>query len=739
MTRRRPSKQAIILVVALGLWSIAAEPALWAMVAAYGVAWLGVNAIQVLRPRILEIEASRPALWLLAAVLVAPPAAALYRAKEAFLEEELLLGIEANARDRLRLEASPAIAPGVVFSDHPQTFYVRADGERLRVRFGAAQPVDGVSLGEGLFRISYDPRRDGLARAGDGEVSAEITVDGDATPRTLEAVHPLAHPRWLRPSPERALAVATSEETDEIAVVGPSGLIGRWEVGDGPTDAVFISDDRVAVAHRFSSDLRVLDARTGRVVRRLDLERFQVRLAASDAGTRLAVAVDGARAGVYFVSLPAVSVEAFVELSAAPDWIAFGPDDDTLVVSSRRPAALHVLERGETGWRTREPFILGRPVVTMARAPGGDRLIVAVTDFRPSGEPHQGNHFIDDQLLTVEVTPMRVVDRKRTQRRSPRQGSPGNVDRGVSPMGVDVAGDAVLVAFAGSEEATRIDPTRPTPTSVDLAEHGIVAPHGIASFADGSLAVSSPAAGLIGVLRRDGTLASLARLAPDDDALLREAPEALKRRMGERGFYESTRSGVSCQSCHLHADSDGALHNVGEGRLSPTLTVRGVAGTAPYLRDGSYPRVRDLDDLARTLYRGFLRDAPSRGLTLEAFVYALPREPSRWLDDARDLARERAGVQAFVKARCVECHAFPAFTNLSQHPAGVLFPATDDPVDAMLDTPSLALSSPPYLSDGRAETLSSVLRDHDDAGRHGEVKRLSDREIDDLVYFLESL
>ena len=55
----------------------------------------------------------------------------------------------------------------------------------------------------------------------------------------------------------------------------------------------------------------------------------------------------------------------------------------------------------------------------------------------------------------------------------------------------------------------------------------------------------------------------------------------------------------------------------------PTLTVAGVAGTAPYLRDGSYPRIRDLDALSRELYRGFRRRAPSRGLTLEAFVESL--------------------------------------------------------------------------------------------------------------------
>jgi cytochrome c peroxidase len=233
------------------------------------------------------------------------------------------------------------------------------------------------------------------------------------------------------------------------------------------------------------------------------------------------------------------------------------------------------------------------------------------------------------------------------------------------------------------------------------------------------------------------------RLEPDDDALLRRDPDALERRMGEHDFYEATRAGVSCQSCHLHADSDGALHDIGEPRLSPTLTVRGVAGTAPYLRDGSYPRVRDLDELSRTLYRGFLRVAPGRAETLEAYVDGLVRRPSPLRPAERNLDRERAGVRAFVKARCPTCHAFPAFTNLGQHPIAAIFPdrVGARAADGVIDTPSLLSVrwAAPYLSDGRAPTLRSVIEQWNRSNRHGDTAHLSAGERDDLIYFLESL
>jgi hypothetical protein len=310
-------------------------------------------------------------------------------------------------------------------------------------------------------------------------------------------------------------------------------------------------------------------------------------------------------------------------------------------------------------------------------------------------------------------------------------------------MGIDAAADGTLfVAFAGTDEIWQLRADEPGPRVHPLDELPLASPHGIARFADGGFVVSSPPDGTLGVFGPDGHIRTVVRLTPDDDALLRDDPDALERRMGEHDFYESTRAGVSCQSCHLHADRDGALHDVGEHRLSPTSTVRGVAGTAPYLRDGSYPALRDLDDLSRTLYRGFLRAAPGRARTLEAYVNGLVRVPNPLAGDL-DLARARDGVAAFVKARCPTCHSFPAFTDLGQHPMAAVFPdraGVEEP-EAVLDTPSLLSVrwAAPYLSDGRAPTLRAVVEQWNARNRHGDTASLSPRERDDLLYLLESL
>ena len=45
----------------------------------------------------------------------------------------------------------------------------------------------------------------------------------------------------------------------------------------------------------------------------------------------------------------------------------------------------------------------------------------------------------------------------------------------------------------------------------------------------------------------------------------------------------------------------------------------------------------------------------------------------------------------------------------------------------------------PYLYDARAATMKDVLREHNNADKHGKTARLSDRELADLAEFILSL
>jgi hypothetical protein len=311
-------------------------------------------------------------------------------------------------------------------------------------------------------------------------------------------------------------------------------------------------------------------------------------------------------------------------------------------------------------------------------------------------------------------------------------------------MGVHEGRDGALwITFAGTDELWQIRADESIPRRIDLGESELFAPHGVAELADGTVLVSSPVSGAFGILAPGASAPRVVRAAPSDAWLLEHDRGALARRVGERGFYEATRSGIGCQSCHMHADSDDAAYNLGDHRLLPTLSVRGLADTAPYLRDGSYPRLRDLDDVAQTLYRGYLRHQAARGETVEAFVRSLPRRDNPRFANERDPAAERRGLAAFYKAQCDTCHRPPAFSNLAQLPLRFLFPeqAARLGAEEILDTPSLlsVAASPPYLNDGRAATLDAVLVAENSQNRHGDVQSLTASEQRDLIAFLSSL
>ncbi len=753
----RLAPQALILLLALTLWSWWPTPAFWTLAAGYLLAWL---ILQTLRRQVWTVPLGKPAIWLVAIVLAAGPLTALIRMRGSVAAAEGLRGLGTWLSHRDRLENLPSIAPPVLFADHPQTLYVHAPNAttiHLDVGLGV-QLLDGEDLGHGLFRVDYNPRVHGVPETDFDTIETTLRVDGKQIPRRLMFVRFATHPRWFASAPRHGLAATVSEETDEVMMVSRDGLAWRVQVGDGPTDVAFLDQDRVlAVAHRYDPALWLLDALSGETLRTIDAVPNQVRLAVSADGSRLAVAVDGFAPSIQIFATAGLggdnpATPSVIELAHQPDWLVFGPQSDVLMFSSRASRSLHKLTSDEQAqWHSAAPLELGRPVVSLAATANHTKLWLATTDYRPGGEPHRGNHFIQDQLLLVDVQSWRVVDQRLTAKRTPSQTRAGNTDQGVSPMGlVERANGSVLVAFAGSDEVWSLatGEMRPqwTITSNDLE---LIAPHGVGDLGDGHWVASSPAGGCMAVFDPNGLMAEFIAVTPADDVLAAAARGSLVRqtldlRSGERAFYETTRAGISCQSCHLHASTDESPHDIGQRPLLPTLTVRGITGTAPYLRDGSFLRIRDLDThLAGVLYRGYHRDVPARGQLLERFVERLPRKVNPARLRPRNLPRERAGLDAFVAAGCVTCHTLPAFTNLGQHPVRTLFPGygTDQLPYAKVDTPSLLDSHARahFLQDGRAHDLFAVLDDHNSANRHGDTARLDTNARADLVHFLLAL
>jgi len=275
----------------------------------------------------------------------------------------------------------------------------------------------------------------------------------------------------------------------------------------------------------------------------------------------------------------------------------------------------------------------------------------------------------------------------------------------------------------------------------------LFAPHGVADLGEGIWCATSPSSGTIGVFDGNRDVVAFIDLAEDQPSDLRRQID-LSRQRGEQTFYETTRSGLACQSCHLHGDTDYSRYDITGTAMSDILSMRGLAGTSPYLRDASHWQLRDLHEVTEFVYDGYRRPVDyDRSQALHDFMLALPFELNPLAHDDFDVDLMTTGHSAFVRADCHHCHTPPSMTNLGQHPTRLLFPdfgrdlAERTGTAGFVDTPTLrgVALTPPFLHDGRAASLREVLIEHNRSNRHGNVKALSDEEINDLLYFLERL
>jgi cytochrome c peroxidase len=89
---------------------------------------------------------------------------------------------------------------------------------------------------------------------------------------------------------------------------------------------------------------------------------------------------------------------------------------------------------------------------------------------------------------------------------------------------------------------------------------------------------------------------------------------------------------------------------------------------------------------------------------------------------------------------CLDCHPPPLYTDLLQHNVGTA-DAPGEYFGPSIDTPTLRFlyDSAPYLHDGSAPTLRAVLTTANPADKHGVTSHLSERQLADLVAYLQAL
>ncbi len=591
----------------------------------------------------------------------------------------------------------------------------------------------------------------------------------------------ISAPRRVKRTPVRAalvfstLSIALAQEPERDR--SPLGLAvsadGRWAVTANATadtaSLVDLEEGAVtaevpvrgrpfAVALSPDGKRAVVTSLLGGSITVLDLAPPAMRVAGS-AGVGyqprgVAIARDGRRAfvalsgddAVAVVDLTSLAVVASAVVGAEPWHVALTPDGERLAVGHARSMDLRVLDAKDLRL-LHTVRLRGHNVRQLAVSPDGAWAYVANVAER--GGRTNRNDIDAGWVLGSRLSrvPLRQDGPREAIALDPRGEAVADLDGvAVSPDGASLAlcagGTQELlllrqplpfVAFGGPGD--HIDPDLRT----DRERFRRVAlggrPVSVAFLPGGeSVVVSNYLENALQVV--SVTSASVTRRISLGGPVKRSL-----ERQGEAVFYDAKRSfrqWYSCHSCHTDGHTNGASYdtfNDGRyGNAKKTLSLRGVAKTAPYTWHGWQKDLRA--SVEQSLTKTLQGPKPSSEDldALVAFLKGLDFVPPRPTPSPDAAAR---GREVFFRRSCDVCHAPPDYTT-----AGVNLVDLEsrDDVYQGFNPPSLrgVRHRAPFLHDGRARTLADVLTKLHPPRAEDETE-LTPQEIADLVVFLESL
>ena len=220
-------------------------------------------------------------------------------------------------------------------------------------------------------------------------------------------------------------------------------------------------------------------------------------------------------------------------------------------------------------------------------------------------------------------------------------------------------------------------------------------------------------------------------------------PRLTPRRRGEMLFHDARLClghWQSCASCHPGGRMDALnwdLLNDGMGNLKNTKSLLLAHKTPPAMSTGvrgsAEAAVRA--GLAHILFAG---KAEKHAAAIDAYLQSLRPVASPHLRDGRLSASAKRGKRLFHQAGCATCHPAPLYTDCRTYDVG-----SKGPCDyrATFDTPTLieVWRTAPYMHDGRYTTILELITKGKHGGQDGQIDRLNDRQIRDLVAFVLSL
>jgi YVTN family beta-propeller protein len=556
-----------------------------------------------------------------------------------------------------------------------------------------------------------------------GEVQAEIPVG--------------MQPHFVLLSRDDARAYVSNRGSDDVSVVDVSSLrvVATITVGDEPHEmATDEAGQQLYVANAGTYDVSVVDLAAGKETKRLAASRGPWGVARSPDGRHVYVTNNLPRYGV--ARTPLASEVTVIETTRSvverritvPDanliqGLAFAPSGDFALVTLIRTKSLVPMTRNLQGW------VITNGIGVLWQDGRVDQVLL-------------------DELNDGFADPTDVVF------------APDGTYAFVSGAGVqEVAVIAVEPLLSLLRRSRPADRAEVLPNHLGTAAEFVVKRIGVGRSPRGM--VVSPDGRYLYVADALDDAISVIDVATRERARilgLGGPTEITQARYGERLFNDARNTPArqfSCHSCHPDGHIDGITYDIEPDGLGvnpvDNRTLRGINDTPPFKWAGTNPTLKR--QCGPRLAAFFTRAdpfTPAEAEALDRYVVTIQRPPNRYrtTDDLTLAQRrgkalferesDRSGNALAPTERCAFCHPPPYFTNRNKYDVG-----TASPLDTygVFDVPHLnnIYDSPPYLHDGRANSLQEIWTLYNTHDRHGRTNDLTKQELNDLIEYLKTL
>jgi mono/diheme cytochrome c family protein len=609
-------------------------------------------------------------------------------------------------------------------------------------------PISGgtlLSLGARGMAVS-DPDRDQISLTG-------VDANGATTLTTL-ALSKGAEPGRLAQTSATSFAAVLRGSGEVLNMSLPAealatqSLTVQWQtkVCEAPRGVDFeLSSNQIHVACAEGA-LVSLDAATGEVVERLDLEP----------DLRDVVAKDGR----LYVSRFRSAEVLFVEQGA----IARRVELPTVNVVDHSSGSMRAMQAA-VAWRMQNNPSGGVTVVHQRATLDEVPIDAADVADEQSGfggssvSPYGGAAGGCGGIVQAAVTQIDADGRRRTT--GSLSGVTLPVDLALSPDGLTFA-----IADAGLEDSEAPRPTvevlmdgeRFNRTFNDFGEHSAVLTFSSAELMDVDLQVTdgdfpsvsctngfvnevliqTPVAAVAfdgsSLVAQDQRMGSLLSASSDRASGQLEGEPLLDT--GHDLFHRNSGGGLACASCHPEGTSDGHVWKFRElgARRTQDLAIP-LGKTEPFHWDGELPDLTAIMDEVFVERMGGVFESQERLDVLSNWLVRAPKPVHSTQEFSASAERGKALFDSSETA-CATCHSGNAFTDNRSYYVGTSLDK------AKLQVPSLVgiAARPPFMHDGCAKTLLDRFDPECGGGdAHGVTSQLSTDDLNDLVAYLRTL